>query len=161
MKTTTYTFSLTKQQQTRLSHLSNGTLIVYNHLLLFGFKQWKKEGKELTFALLSQELGEMRIRQSWLSDIPLSLLEEEVKEAYRFLEAYRKKKPNPSMPPRIKQGKPRMLCITPICRQLGTMLLVQSLGCFELKTALRPPLESVMLQWEGGSAMMLSITEPS
>ena len=153
------TFRLSWRQVSRLRHLANGTLIVYNHLLLYGFGQWKRKGLQPSPALLSEELGTMRATQRWLIDIPLSLLQKEVDEVSQRLALLILKRPHATFAPKIKKGRTRVLDIQPICRCFGKVLLIESLGTFVLRRTPNLPLRSTTLRWEGGPYMVLRVEE--
>lgn len=153
------TYRLSWRQVSRLRHLANGTLIVYNHLLLYGFKQWKQKGLQPSRALLSEELGVMRATQRWLLDIPFSLLQKEADAVCLRLALRICSHPRATMAPRIQKGRTRVLDIQPICHCFGKVLLVESLGTFVLRRTPHLPLQSTTVLWKGGPCMVLRVEE--
>ncbi len=153
------TYRLSWRQVSRLRHLANGTLIVHNHLLFYGFKQWKKNRLLPIRGLLAEELGTMRATQGWLIDIPFALLQNEADAVCQRLTRYITNRPNTTMPPKIKKGHDRVLDIQPICRCFGKVLLIESLGTFVLRRTPNLPLRSATMHWESGSYMVLTVED--
>ncbi len=155
-----YTCHLTWRQKKRLHHLANATLIVYNHLLLFGFRWWKKQHELPSQEVLEKELKLIFMRhQSWLTDIPIGMFQNEMAKSYEELASYVKTHPTTKNPPRIKQGKERTLDIQPICRYYGNVMVVETLGAFYLHRNLKEPVRSVSLYWNLGPTITLTIEE--